>query len=140
MQASVDSIETLNDQIKEEERQKRELIQQILQCKNDIEDTNCKLTILKNELRKNVQQLEREKNLLIEKIPVILQDLDDAAAMAGTAIGGVGALAGFVVASAALAFGGNGKVYYNDQGSSCKSAHKKFGANCLKGIVSIFKE
>ena len=52
MQASIDSIETLNDQLKEEERQKRELIQQILQCKNDIENTNCKLSTLKNELRK----------------------------------------------------------------------------------------
>ena len=140
VQASVDSIETLNDQIKEEERQRRELIQQILQCKNDIEDMNCKLTTLKNELRRNMQQLEREKNLLIEKIPVILQDLDDAAARAGTAIGVLGGVAGFVGGSAALAFGGNGKVCYNDHGEVRANVRtKSLGPTVLKALCPYLR-
>ena len=107
VQASVDSIETLNDQIREEERERRELIQQILQCKNDIEDTTCKLSTLRDELRRNSQQLKREEKLLIEKIKVILQDPDDIAAAAGTTLGWLATMAGGIGGSMALTVGGN---------------------------------
>ena len=97
IQESVGSIEVLNEQIRVVQQERYLLIKQILQYKNDIEDTQCTLESLRIELKQNTRSLKKEEKEVIR---------DGKNAALGADIGSLATLAGGALGVPGLAIGG----------------------------------